>query len=342
MPALHYVLNDTPSRTSANPPAANDGALLDAYSNTVMQVARTASAAVLHVKVRKPGRGPQGLQGGAGSGFLFTPDGFALTNSHVVHGAREIICAFADGSQVRAKAVGDDPATDTAVLRLEHVASALPHLQLADSAQLRAGQIAVAVGNPLGFDFTVTAGIVSALGRSLAGYAGRTIEDVIQTDVALNPGNSGGPLLDSAARVIGVNTAMIPAAQGLSFAVAINTARWAAGEIMRHGRVRRALLGVECAAAPLPRRWLRESGWPHAQGIRIMKVQGGSAAAAANLQAGDIILGIDGKACAQMADVLAALTGDAAQRQVAMKILRGERVLHCIVTPCELMDSKKQ
>jgi S1-C subfamily serine protease len=290
---------------------------------------------VLHVKVRKPGRGANNVRGGSGSGFLFTPDGFAITNSHVVNGAREIICAFADGAEVRAQPVGDDPATDTAVLRLEHGANALPHLPLGDSAQLRAGQIAVAVGNPLGFDFTVTAGIVSALGRSLNGYAGRTIEDVIQTDVALNPGNSGGPLLDSAARVIGVNTAMIPAAQGLSFAVAINTARWATGELMRHGRVRRALLGVECAIAPLPRRWLRESAWPHTQGVRIMRVQSGSAAAAANLQTGDIILGIDGKPCAQMADILAALTGDAAQRQLAVKILRGEKVMHSIVLPRE-------
>jgi S1-C subfamily serine protease len=323
-----YLLDSDPTPSSAsNRSAANDPALLDAYSNTVMHVARQASAAVLHVKVRKAGRG------GAGSGFLFTPDGFAMTNSHVVHGAREISCAFADGNQVRAQLVGDDPATDTAVLRLEHGGGAHAHLLLADSGQLRAGQIAVAVGNPLGFDFTVTAGIVSALGRSLAGYAGRMIEDVIQTDVALNPGNSGGPLLDSAARVIGVNTAVIPAAQGLAFAVAINTARWAAGEIMRHGHVRRAALGVECAATPLPRRWLRESGWPAAQGIRVVKVHRGSAAAQAGLQADDVILGIDGKPCAQIADVLAALTGDAAQRQLAIKLLRGQKLLHLIVTP---------
>ncbi|MGL4577190.1 MAG: S1C family serine protease, partial [Burkholderiaceae bacterium] len=312
----------------------NDSALLDAYSNTVMHVARQASSAVLHVKVRK------GARGGAGSGFLFTPDGFAITNSHVVHGAREITCAFADGTQVRAQLVGDDPATDTAVLRLEHGTGSAAHLPLADSGQLRAGQIAVAVGNPLGFDFTVTAGIVSALGRSLAGYAGRMIEDVIQTDVALNPGNSGGPLLDSAARVIGVNTAVIPAAQGLAFAVAINTARWAAGEIMRHGHVRRAFLGVECAATPLPRRWLRESVWPAAQGIRVTKVQGGSPAAAAGLQVGDVMLGIDGKPCVQIADVLAALTGDAAQRQLAVKILRGQQTVHCIVTPSAQMPGR--
>jgi S1-C subfamily serine protease len=335
LPQPAYLLNDASSTSSSPPTAANDGALLDAYSNTVTHVASTASKAVVHVKVRKSGRGPNGQQSGAGSGFLFTPDGFAITNSHVVHGAREIVCAFADGTQVRAHAVGDDPATDTAVLRLEHGAYALPHLQLGDSAQLRAGQVAVAVGNPLGFDFTVTAGIVSALGRSLMGYAGRTIEDVVQTDVALNPGNSGGPLLDSAARVIGVNTAMIPSAQGISFAVGINTARWAAGELMRHGRVRRAMLGVQCAVALLPRRWVREYGWPHAQGIRIMHVQAGAAAAAANLQTGDMILGIDGKPCVQMADMLAALTGDAAQRQLALKILRGEKVLHSIVTPHE-------
>ena len=239
----------------------------DAYSRTVSQVARLARPSVAHITVRRADSGA-----GAGSGFVFTPDGFLLTNSHVVHSAKEIIAAFADGAEYRARLIGEDPSTDTAVLRLEGGSTAA--LPLSDSRQLQPGQIAIAVGSPLGFEFTVTAGIVSALGRSLPGFGGRMIEDVIQTDAALNPGNSGGPLLDSAGRVIGVNTAAIPSAHGLAFAVAINTAQWVAMELMRHGRVRRASLGVSAGIAPLPRRWVREHDWPVATGMRVQAGRG--------------------------------------------------------------------
>lgn len=288
---------------------------LDAYSATVAQVAETASAAVAHIRVRKKERGA-----GSGSGFMFTPDGFALTNAHVVEGVTELQTAFADGTEGLARLVGQDPATDISVLRLEsHPRAFLP---LGNSANLKPGQLAVAVGNPLGFDFTVTAGIVSALGRSLPSRGGRMIEDVIQTDVALNPGNSGGPLLDSAAQVIGVNTAVIPSAQGLSFAVSIDTARWVAGELMRHGAVRRGHLGVQCAVVALPRRWVRENEWPASTGVRLMEVAAGSPAALGGLREADILIGCDGLPLIQLSDLLKRLAGEGYGRPMVLKLLR--------------------
>jgi S1-C subfamily serine protease len=307
-----------------------DDARLDAYSRTVSQVARLARPSVAHITVRRFDNGA-----GSGSGFVFTPDGFLLTNSHVVHEAKELIAAFADGAEYRARLIGDDPSTDTAVLRLE--GGATPALLLGDSGHLRPGQIAIAVGSPLGFEFTVTAGIVSALGRSLPGFGGRVIEDVIQTDAALNPGNSGGPLLNSAGQVIGVNTAAIPSAHGLAFAVAINTAQWIAMELMRHGRVRRAILGLSASIAPLPRRWIREHDWPVTTGIRVQQVAQGSAAASSGLQAGDWIVGVQGEPVSQLSDLLGWLAGDGAGQVLPLKILRPRsgvlEVLHVLVTP---------
>lgn len=304
--------------------------LLDAYSRTVSQVARRARPSVAHVTVRKDGR-----EAGAGSGFVFTPDGFLLTNAHVVHGAREIHAAFADGAEYGARLIGEDADTDTAVLRLEGGSSvALP---LGDARRLRPGQIAVAVGSPLGFGFTVTAGIVSALGRSLPGFGGRLIEDVIQTDAALNPGNSGGPLLDSAGQAIGVNTAAIASAHGLAFAVSINTAQWVAMELMRHGRVRRASLGVAGGIAPLPRRWVRENDWPASTAMRVQQVIPGSPAAGAGLRAGDWIIGAQGEPVSQLSDLMHWLGGNAAGQVLPLKILRPRagvlEVLHVLVTP---------
>jgi S1-C subfamily serine protease len=307
-----------------------DDARLDAYSRTVSQVVRLARPSVAHLTVRRADNGT-----GAGSGFVFTPDGFLLTNSHVVHGAKELIAAFTDGVEYRARLIGDDPSTDTAVLRLE--GGATPALLLGDSGHLSPGQIAIAVGSPLGFEFTVTAGIISALGRSLPGFGGRVIEDVIQTDAALNPGNSGGPLLNSAGQVIGVNTAAIPSAHGLAFAVAINTAQWIAMELMRHGRVRRAILGLSASVSPLPRRWIREHDWPVATGIRVQQVAQGSAAASSGLQAGDWIVGVQGEPVSQLSDLLDWLAGDGAGQVLPLKILRPRsgvlEVLHVLVTP---------
>lgn len=312
----------------AAPPA--DAVLHDAYSQTVSRVARLARPAVAHITVRRAD-----VNAGAGSGFVFTPDGFLLTNSHVVDGAKELHAAFADGAEYRARLIGEDPETDIAVLRLE--GGSTVGLLLGDSRELQPGQIAVAVGSPLGYEFTVTAGIVSALGRSLSGFGGRIIEDVIQTDAALNPGSSGGPLLDSAGRVIGVNTAAIPSAQGLAFAVPINTARWIAMELMRHGRVRRARLGVSAGIAPLPRRWAREHEWPVTTGLRVQQVVPGSAAARAGLRAGDWIVGAQGEPVSQLSDLLKLLAGNAAGQALALKILRPRagvlEIAHFLVTP---------
>ena len=270
-----------------------------------------------------------------GSAFAFTADGFVLTNSHVVHEAKDISAAFADGAEYGARLVGEDPDTDVAVLRLE--GGSTTAMALGDSRGLQQGQIAIAVGSPLGYELTVTAGIVSALGRTLKGFAGKMIDDVIQTDAALNPGNSGGPLLDSAGRVIGVNTAAIPSAQGLAFAVAINTVKWATMELMRHGRVRRGRIGVVAQTATLPRRWVRENDWPAATGVRIKDVPAGSAAWAAGLRAGDWIVGAQGEPVAEQADLLKLLIGDGAGRTLALKVLRPNAgvlsVVHLIVTP---------
>jgi S1-C subfamily serine protease len=310
--------------------AARDAALLDAYSRTVSEVARLARQSVAHITVSRARAGRAG-----GSGFAFTADGFVLTNSHVVHEAKDVTAAFADGSEYSARLVGEDPGTDVAVLRVEGGPTSA--MTLGDSRALQQGQIAIAIGSPLGYELTVTAGIVSALGRTLKGFAGKMIDDVIQTDAALNPGNSGGPLLDSAGRVIGVNTAAIPSAQGLAFAVAINTVKWTTMELMRHGRVRRGRLGIVAQTAALPRRWARENDWPAATGVRVKDVTKGSPAAAAGLRAGDWIVGAQGEAVAEQADLLKLLIGDGAGRTLALKVLRPTAgvlgVVHLLVTP---------
>jgi S1-C subfamily serine protease len=285
---------------------------------------------VAHITVeREPKRS------GSGSGFAFTHDGFVLTNSHVVHDARTVTAAFADGTECRARLVGHDPDTDVAVLRLEEGATVA--MSLGDSRSVEQGQIAIAIGSPLGYELTVTAGIVSALGRSLRGYGGAMIDDVIQTDAALNPGNSGGPLLDSAGRVIGMNTAAIPSAHGLAFAVAINTVKWTAMELLRHGRVRRGRLGIAASTTPLPRRWVRENEWPLDTGMHVKNVTRGSAAAAGGLQAGDWIVGAQGQAVSDLADLLPLLSGDRAGATLPLKVLRPRagvlEVVHLLVSP---------
>ncbi len=230
-----------PSPAADTAPAEPDPQdLLDAYSAAVVAAVRRAAPSVVHVAVERAGRGAQ--RGGSGSGFLFTPDGFLLTNSHVVHGGKNFEVTTIEGDRLSADLVGDDPDTDLAVLRV--ASSGLPPLEFGRSAQLQPGQLAIALGNPLGFEHSVTTGVISALGRSLRAQSGRLIEDVIQTDAALNPGNSGGPLVDSRGRAIGVNTAIIPGAQGICFATAIDTAQWVVTQLLTQGRVQRAWIGI--------------------------------------------------------------------------------------------------
>jgi S1-C subfamily serine protease len=312
-----------------------DAALLDAYSQTVGDVAERVGPAVAAIQVEAPGH-QQPL--GGGSGFLFTPDGYLLTNSHVVRAGRtpargeggsapkawRYAASLADGRRFDARWVGDDPDTDLAVLRIEGLAAGgLVHAELGRSDTLRRGQVAIAIGNPLGFEHTVTAGIVSALGRSMRASTGRLIPDVVQTDAAINPGNSGGPLLDSAGRVIGVNTAIIRGAQAIGFAVAVDTARWVIPALMRHGRVQRAHLGVAGATAPVHRRLAVAYGLEQATGVRVHAVEPGSPAALAGVHRDDLVIGLDGVAVTSVDGLHQLLDGSRIGRRCVLKLLRG-------------------
>ena len=313
--------------------APGDGELLDAYSETVAGTVEQVRDAVVAIAAHAgPGKGGRS---GTGSGFLFTPDGYLLTNSHVVHGAARLEVLRPDGTRSEAQLLGEDPDTDLAVLRIG-ASRALPHLLLGDSSRLRVGQIAIAIGNPLGFNHTVTSGIVSALGRSLRSVAGRMIDNVIQTDAALNPGNSGGPLLDSRGRVIGVNTAIIPVAQAICFAVAVNSAQWVVTQLFAHGRVRRAFIGLSGSTVPLSRRAARVLGLDDQDScVRVSEVQAGSPAAIAGLKADDLIVGIDG-APARTVDDLHRLLGESRIGKLCvLRIVRGGQALYLHVTPLE-------
>jgi S1-C subfamily serine protease len=267
-----------------------DAGLLDAYSRTVTGVAEAATPAVVAIHTRRTtGSGPQG---GSASGFVLAPDGLILTNSHVVRGAGALRVATVRGEEFDADLLGDDPHTDTALIR---VSASIPAVTLGRSHDLRVGQVAIAIGNPLGFDCTVTAGVVSALGRSLRAGSGRLIEDVIQTDAALNPGNSGGPLMDSAARVVGMNTAIIAGAQGICFAIGIDTVQRVALELLRHGRVRRASIGIGGQTVAVPQRIRRHFDLPQSSAVRVLNVLEGSAAAAAEIESGDLLVRFDGE-----------------------------------------------
>jgi S1-C subfamily serine protease len=259
----------------------------------------------------------------ASASWLVTPDGYALTNSHVVAGTAGIEATLADGRTLLADVVGEDPATDLALLRLP--ADGLPCAALGDSNALRVGDLVLAVGSPYGLSFTVTSGIVSALGRTLPGGDGRTIEGVIQTDAPLNPGNSGGPLLDADGAVAGINTALVPSAQGLCFAVPARTASHVVAEILRHGRVRRARLGLRCEEVLLPTRVVEVNGLAVARGVAVRDVQAGGPAAAAGLRAGDILVGLDGQPLATVSDLHRLLDGEAIGRELALDLLRKGR-----------------
>ena len=327
-------LDSTLDTTSAPNP---DLALLDAYSQGVSSAVATVSPAVAQLRVKTTTSKGE-TRGGTGSGFLFTPDGYMITNSHVVgqtvgDGAREIRAAFPDGHELSAYLVGDDPDTDLAVIQVH--GGPFPHLSFADSSALKVGQLAIAVGNPLGFECTVTAGVVSALGRSLRGQSGRQIDDVLQTDAALNPGNSGGPLVDSKARVIGVNTATILGAQGLCFAIAANTALFVATEILRHGVVRRSHLGVGAQTVAIPRRIVRALERGPETGARVFTVETGSPAESAGLVSGDLILSIDGAALTGVDHLHRLLTAERIGKPVAIQVLRHGKLVDLTATPRE-------
>jgi S1-C subfamily serine protease len=310
-------------------PRRDDAALLDAYSHRVAGTFERAGPAVIHLEVRG-----NDAPGGSGSGFFISPDGYALTNSHVVHGAREIRASLADGRRLNAALIGDDPDTDLAVVRVD--VSDVAHLELADSDRVRPGQIAVAIGSPMGFQQTITAGIVSALGRSLRAQSGRSIDSIIQTDAALNPGNSGGPLLDSNGQVIGVNTAIIRPAQGICFAIASNIARWVAGWLIKEGRVRRSFIGVAGQTVPLLRKIMLAYRLSSDSGVLVSRLEPDSPAARAGLQEGDIILSIAGLAAPRVEMLHRILTADRIGQTAELRVLRGVELLTLNITPLEI------
>jgi S1-C subfamily serine protease len=310
-------------------PAADDGALLDAYSRAVMGAVERAGPGVVHIAVEHQ-RGRKG----SGSGFVVAADGLIFTNSHVVHGARSIEIALADGQFARARIIGEDPDTDIAVIRSDGDLK-VPPLTLADSKSIRVGQLAIAIGNPLGFEQTVTAGVVSATGRSLRARTGRLIDDVIQTDAALNPGNSGGPLVDSSGRVIGVNTAVIMGAQGICFSVASNTALYVLTQILQHGRVRRASLGIEGQHTLIPRHIARHAEIVQAAGVRVMRVLEGGPADKAGIRSGDLLIAIDGGKAEGIDDLMRLLNHDKVGRDVKVTLLRRGELRERYVVPAE-------
>jgi S1-C subfamily serine protease len=307
-----------------------DGALIDAYSNAVSTAVSEAHPAVVHIEVR----GSE-TPGGAGSGFFISPDGYLLTNSHVVHGAGRILVFLADGRKLSADLVGDDPDSDLAVLRVS-ADDDLAHLSLADSNAVRLGQIAIAIGSPMGFQQTVTAGIVSGLGRSLRGASGRLIDNVIQTDAALNPGNSGGPLINTRSEVIGVNTAIIRPAQGICFAIASNTARWVAAWLIKEGRIRRSFIGVAGQNVPLLRKLIHHHHLSIETGVLVMGIEPESPAARAGLVEGDILLALDGAPTPAVDALHKQLTGDRIGERAIVTFLRGVELRRHAIIPLEM------
>jgi S1-C subfamily serine protease len=318
----------------------DDSSLLDAYSGAVIGALERVSPAVAFIEVE---HGPARAKGkrparGSGSGFLFTPDGYLLTNSHVVHGADRITVRLNDDTRFGADVVGNDPDSDLAVLRIGSPGT-LPYAEFGDSARVRVGQVAIAIGNPLGYSKTVTTGVISALGRTLRATSGRLMHDVIQTDAALNPGNSGGPLVDSKGRVIGVNTAMIPQAQAICFATGINTAKWVIGQLFAHGRVRRAYIGVSGATVPIATRVVRHFGLTNASAVHVLEIVPGSPAARAGVAVGDRMIAIDDKPIDGIDGLQRLLDSSWIDRNCELQVLRRSSVLKMTLRPIELPAS---
>ncbi len=340
---LDYVSSTQPDLAGSPLPDSIDRTglsnvtLLDAYSRAVIAAVERVSPSVVNVEVHQAAghtrTGEPRERRGGGSGFIFTPDGLILTNSHVVHNAVRAEVTLSDGRRVPAHTIGDDPATDLAVIRID--AGGLQAAALGDSKQLRPGQLAIAIGNPYGFQSTVTAGVVSALGRSLRSYSGRLIEDVIQTDAALNPGNSGGPLVDSEGGVIGVNTATILPAQGICFAIGINTAKFVASRLLRDGRIRRSWIGVSAQTVPIHRRVVRFYNLSQETGVVVLGVEEPSPARTAGLREGDVIVALDDKAVAGVDDLHRLLTDAQVGARCVLTVIRHTERLVLPIVPQE-------
>ncbi len=309
--------------------------LPDSYSRAVVAVVEHVGPAVVSIAAgtRRPG-GAAGVVG-AGSGVIFTPDGYVLTNSHVVHDATDLGVTLTDGSTLGATLVGSDPATDLAVIRAD--GSGLPIAQFGESASLRAGQLVVAIGNPFGFQSTVSAGVISALGRSLRSGTGQLIENIIQTDVALNPGNSGGPLVDTRVRVIGINTAIIRMAQGISFAIPIDTAQWVVGELLARGRVRRAYLGIVGQTRPIDRLIARRHALSVSQAVEIISVEPHGPAVIAGLREGDLIVALNERGVRTVDDMHRMLVGWPFGDALNVRVIRGDRLFDVSMIPVEAL-----
>jgi S1-C subfamily serine protease len=332
-PSLLNSATPGPAREDARP--TNDGPFLDAYSNAVVTAADAVSPSVVKIDVRKSRNagGRRGQDGGSGSGFIITPDGFVLTNSHVVHGAEKIEVTLADGRRPDAHLVGADPDTDLAVIRI--YAPNLKPVRLGDSNALRVGQLAIAIGNPYGFQYTVTAGVVSALGRSFRSDSGRLMDNIIQTDAALNPGNSGGPLVNSRGEVIGVNTAVILPAQGLCFAIAINTAKYIAGFLIKDGVIRRSYIGVGGQTTKIHRRVVRYFNLASETGMLVLQVEPNSPASRTGLRDGDIVVEFNGQPIAGIDDLHKQLTGAQAGVRSPLTVIRHTEKLQLEIVPEE-------
>jgi S1-C subfamily serine protease len=333
-----FVTDPNPDSLQPSAPAANsDADLLDAYSRAVTSAVKTVAPSVVHIHVRS--HSESGHSGaGSGSGVIFTGDGFILTNSHVVHNAWQLRVSLAEsagGAELGAQLIGEDPHTDLAVIRLTNVPANLPAATLGDSSTLQPGQLVIAIGNPLGFQATVTAGVVSAVGRTFRSHSGRMIDNVIQTDAALNPGNSGGPLVDSRGQVVGINTAVIAMAQGLCFAVPINTAKFVATQLLAHGKVSRSYIGVMGQSVPIPRRLTRFWKLNQSSGILVAGMEDHSPAVKAGLDEGDILISFDNQPIKDIDALHRLLTADRIGKSSPITVLRNYEKLDLTISPAE-------
>ena len=337
--SLELLLNEASDDRELGPAdptsTTNDSSLLDEYSRTVVAAVDRVAPAVVNIDIKQRVETRRGTQdvGGSGSGFVIAPDGFILTNSHVVHNASAITVNLSDGREYPAQLIGDDPDTDLAVIRID--APQLSDVRLADSENLRVGQIVIAIGNPLGFQASVTAGVISALGRSMHAQSGRLIDNIIQTDAALNPGNSGGPLVNSAGEVIGVNTAMFRPAQGICFAIASNTAKFVAGWLIRDGKIRRSYIGVAGQNVPIHRRVVRFYNLPLETGVLVVSIEKNSPAAKTGLREGDVIVALNGESIGSIHELHRRLMAEQIDVESVIVIIRHTERLELPIIPAE-------